>query len=348
MNPWTSERDKRGCFSHSPCRTCSHLDLCPLGCYISLCTHSLPSIPLLPLAIFLPCIHPIMASSDSSTLSHQAHAPHQSSPQKKPPGIPLKRRLEAGEQIYGAFHLSFSPWTAEVLGWAGYDFVVVDMEHGAGDTFEAVPVLQALAVTGTPAVLRVANNDPVLIKKALDLGPQGIMIPMVDSVEDATKAVAACRYPPKGIRGVAYNVVRASRYGLDPTYLDKCEDDLFIMVQIESLQAAKDILDIASVEGIDCVQIGPLDLTASAGFLRSDNRETVKTLLRKAENSLLSSPNKVAYLSGFAVPDDPPQALYKRGYDLVLGAVDVALFRDAATADIKKSKAPTCSPIAAD
>lgn len=146
--------------------------------------------------------------------------------------ITLKERLRNGEQLYGAFSVSFSPVVAEILGWSGYDFVVVDMEHGPGDTMAALPILQALASTGTPAILRIPANDPVWAKKALDLGPAGIMFPMINDASAARDAVSACRYPPAGIRGAAFPIVRAARYGLDPSYLSRCEDDLLIMCQV--------------------------------------------------------------------------------------------------------------------
>lgn len=144
----------------------------------------------------------------------------------------LKERLRDGEQLYGAFSVSFSPVVAEILGWAGYDYVVVDMEHGPGDTMAAVPMLQALASTGTPAILRLPVNDPVWAKKALDLGPAGIMFPMINDAAAARDAVRSCRYPPAGVRGAAFPIVRAARYGLDPDYLSRCEDDLLIMCQV--------------------------------------------------------------------------------------------------------------------
>lgn len=138
--------------------------------------------------------------------------------------------------MYGAFSLSFSPVVAEILGWGGYDFVVVDTEHGPGETMAALPILQALASTNTPAVLRLPVNDPIWVKKALDLGPSGIMFPMVNNAEAARCAVRSCRYPPRGIRGAANSIIRAARYGLDPSYLSRSEDDLLIICQVHTPQ----------------------------------------------------------------------------------------------------------------
>ncbi|KAG6557494.1 hypothetical protein Mapa_000767 [Marchantia paleacea] len=249
----------------------------------------------------------------------------------------LKSRLLAGEKLYGAFSLSFSNVVAEILGWAGYDFVVVDMEHGPGDTFAALPVLQALAATNTSAVIRLPVNDPALVKKALDLGPAGIMFPMIENAEEARRAVAACRYPPFGIRGAAHPLVRASRYGLNACYLDSCEQDLLVMCQVETEAAVNRIPEIAGVEGVDCIQMGPLDLKASIGLLRQPGEPGGLDLLKRAETAVFSCERKVL-LAGFTNPESSSEQLFERGYDIVSGAVDVALLRDAAVADLKKNK----------
>lgn len=249
----------------------------------------------------------------------------------------IKSRLSGGEQLYGAFMVSFSTVVAEILGYAGYDFVVVDMEHGPGDTISALSILQTLAGTGTPAILRLPFNDPVLVKKALDLGPAGLMFPMIEDAEGARRAVAACRYPPQGIRGAAHSLIRASRYGLNSEYLQRCEEELFIMCQVESKEAVECIPQIAEVEGVDCIQMGPTDLRASIGLLRSPGDSRAKELLRAAEKAVLSSKRKV-HLAGFATPEDPPGFLFQQGYDMVSGAVDVCLMRDAVVDDLRKNK----------
>jgi 2-keto-3-deoxy-L-rhamnonate aldolase RhmA len=251
----------------------------------------------------------------------------------------LKERLASGEQLYGAFSVSFSPIVAEILGWAQYDFVVVDMEHGPGGTMAALPVLQVLASTGTPAILRLPANDPMWAKKALDLGPAGIMFPMIENANAAQNAVRACRYPPKGIRGAAFPIVRAARYGLDYSYLDRCEaEELLIMCQVESVEAVKNIPEIAAVEGVDCIQMGPLDLRADMGLLGFPTDSSPSNLLREAEEMVKSTG---VYLCGFATADDSPSALMELGYDMVSGAVDVGLLRNAAVADVQQHKQKT-------
>eukprot|EP00252_Welwitschia_mirabilis_P016985 TRINITY_DN37778_c0_g1_i1.p1 TRINITY_DN37778_c0_g1~~TRINITY_DN37778_c0_g1_i1.p1 ORF type:complete len:338 (+),score=36.32 TRINITY_DN37778_c0_g1_i1:133-1146(+) len=250
--------------------------------------------------------------------------------------LSLKQRLAAGEKLYGMFMMGFSPVIAEIAGYAGYDYVVVDMEHGPGGNMSALTVLQALASTGTPAVLRIPENSPVAAKKALDLGPQGIMIPLVDSPKSARKAVSYCKYPPRGVRGVAYSAVRASKYGLDNRDLATYEDDLLIMCQVESVEAVDKVEDIAAVEGVDCIQMGPTDLAADMGFLNDLTNDKVMEMRMRAEKTVLKKGD--AFLAGFAMPGDPPLQILSRGYHMIAGAVDVMLIRDAMVADLERHK----------
>lgn len=236
---------------------------------------------------------------------------------------------------------------AEIAGLAGYDFVVVDMEHGHGGISDALPCLHALAATGTPAILRLPESSATWAKKALDLGPQGIMFPMIESAKNAKKAVSYCRFPPAGVRGSAHTVVRASGYGTNDGYLTNYEEELLIMCQVESEEGVKKIEEISAVDGVDCVQMGPLDLSASLGYLWDPGNKKVRQVLREAEKGVLSSlaaaENKKmdgagAYLAGFAMPHDGPEQLKSRGYHMVSGAVDVGLFKSAALEDVKRFK----------
>ncbi|KAI5073866.1 hypothetical protein GOP47_0011879 [Adiantum capillus-veneris] len=246
----------------------------------------------------------------------------------------LKARLQAGEKVYGGFLVTQTPFFAEMMGLVGYDYVVVDLEHGPGETKAALQCLRALEAVGTPAIIRVGFNDQVLLKKALDLGPAGVIVPMVQNAERAAFAVSCCRYPPRGIRG-AHPFVRATKFGLDKSYVHSYENDLLIICQIESAQAVDLIHEIAAVDGVDGLMIGPRDLSASIGCFADPTNPSLAVLIDKAEKAVLSSPRKV-FLKGIARPElDPPPALYKRGYDIVSGTMDVVLFTTAALADIK-------------
>ncbi|KAG4400942.1 hypothetical protein GLYMA_07G166800v4 [Glycine max] len=185
-----------------------------------------------------------------STPSSSSAATSPSSP------LNLKSRLRNGETLYGLFLLSFSPTLAEIAGHAGYDFVVVDMEHGPGGIRDALPCLHALAAANTAAILRVPESTAAWAKKALDLGPQGLMFPMIESPLSAQDAVSYCRFPPTGLRGAAHPIVRASKYGLDDEYLGNYLDELLIMCQVESEEGVANTGAIAAVDGVDCVQMG--------------------------------------------------------------------------------------------
>lgn len=260
----------------------------------------------------------------------------------------LKSRLAAGETLYGLFLLSFSPTLAEIAGLAGYDYVVVDMEHGPGGIAEALPCLRTLAATRTPAILRLPEPTAAWAKKALDLGPQGLMFPMIETPAAAELAVSYSRFPPRGVRGSAHTVVRASAYGIDDGYLARVEEELLVMCQVETTAGVAGIEAIAAVEGVDVVQMGPLDLSASMGYLWDPGNRKVREVLKDAERRVLGMRKKAAaaegegggergpYLGGFAMPHDRPVDLKMRGYHMVAGAVDLGLFRQAAVEDVRR------------
>lgn len=145
----------------------------------------------------------------------------------------LKARLAAGEILYGIFLLSFSPTIAEIAGLAGYDYVVIDMEHGPGGISDSLHCLRALESTHTPVILRVPERSAAWTKKALDIGPQGVLFPSIESVSAAEMAVSYSRFRPRGVRGVARSVIRASEYGFNiDAYISRCEEDLLIICQV--------------------------------------------------------------------------------------------------------------------
>ncbi|XP_047983016.1 2-keto-3-deoxy-L-rhamnonate aldolase-like [Salvia hispanica] len=273
--------------------------------------------------------------------SKHQHLTHSSTNSTAVPAVSpprsLKSRLKNGETLYGIFLLTFSPTLAEIAGLAGYDFAVVDMEHGHGGISDALPCLHALAAANTAAVLRIPESTAAWAKKALDLGPQGIMFPMIDNPKSARKAVSYCRFPPNGVRGSAHTIVRASGYGIDEGYLSNVEEELLLMCQVESEEGVKNIDEIAAVEGMDCVQMGPRDLSASMGYLSDPGHKKVKEALRGEEKAVLKG--KAAYLSGVVAPHDPATELRRRGYHMVLAGADVGLFRSAAVKDVRRFKA---------
>ena len=178
----------------------------------------------------------------------------------------FKRALTGDLPPLGVWLMSGAAATAEALGCAGFDFVVVDMEHVPIDTPQMIDILRTVAGTPASAVTRVPWNDMVMVKRALDAGAQSLMFPYVQNADEAKRAVAYTRYPPDGIRGVAA-MHRASRYSTVANYLKLAADEVCVIVQIETLAALDQLEAIASVPGVDSIFVGPGDLSASMGCL---------------------------------------------------------------------------------
>jgi 2-dehydro-3-deoxyglucarate aldolase/4-hydroxy-2-oxoheptanedioate aldolase len=193
----------------------------------------------------------------------------------------FKRALHAGRPLFGVWLMSGAASTAEAMGCAGFDFVVVDTEHVPVDAPQMIDLLRAVAGTPAPAVVRLPWNDIVLVKRALDAGAQTVMLPFVQNADEAARAVAYTRYPPEGVRGVA-GVHRANRYSTVPGYFHAAAAELCVAVQIETAAALEALPAIAAVPGIDTIFIGPNDLAASMGLLGDMGHPRVKDALRHA------------------------------------------------------------------
>lgn len=179
----------------------------------------------------------------------------------------LKRRLLDGDTLVGCFLNLGSPLTSEIMGRAGFDFAVIDLEHGSGTEVDVLPQLQALEATEAGAIVRVESHERQRAHRVLDLGSEGIMFPRVDSAADAARAVAGLRYPPEGVRGVAA-ANRACDFGVSyREYMGTSASTLLGVVQIESEGALAAVDEIAAVDGVDVLFVGPMDLTASLGIL---------------------------------------------------------------------------------
>ncbi len=248
----------------------------------------------------------------------------------------LKQRLAAGKKALGCWCFTHNNVAAEILGHAGYDFVLIDHEHGFGGNTDAVGQMQALQAFASTILIRVPVNDPVPIKRALDIGAEGVMVPMVETAEDARAAVAACRYPPAGMRGCANAVVRASDYGLRAAdYLRQANDRVFVMVQIESPKSVDNIAEIAAVEGVDALFIGPSDLAASTGQPGDFDHPEVKAMLARAEDAITTSGKPMGAVphSGMGWPE-----LFAHGYDIVAAGSDISLLRTAAVEQVAQHR----------
>ena len=176
----------------------------------------------------------------------------------------LRRRVAAGEATLGTFIGTASAVTGEVCAAAGPDWLLLDLEHGAGGEEQLQSLVPAAGAYGVPVVVRVETAARIRIGRALDLGAAGIMLPRLDSADDVATALRHLRYPPHGDRGVAtYN--RACRYGLDSGALDRADRDVLAVVQIESAAAAEEVDKIATLDGVDVLFVGPRDLSHDLG-----------------------------------------------------------------------------------
>jgi 4-hydroxy-2-oxoheptanedioate aldolase len=177
----------------------------------------------------------------------------------------FRQRVLAGEWLGGAFVNLGSSLTAEIAGRSGFDWLVIDHEHGPGSDETLLHQLQAVASTPAVPIVRIANNETVRFKRALDLGAAGVMVPYVNTVEEARAAVAAVRFPPHGIRGVAKST-RAAFFGQDfDSYYGHAHERLITMAQIETPEAVEQAAAIAAVDGVDVLFVGPVDLTTHYG-----------------------------------------------------------------------------------
>ncbi|MEO6322330.1 MAG: aldolase/citrate lyase family protein, partial [Polaromonas sp.] len=178
----------------------------------------------------------------------------------------LKRDLLAGKRLIGCWSSLSNAITTEALGVAGFDWILLDGEHSPNDVSTFIPQLMALKDSVSAPVVRPTSNDTVEIKRLLDAGFYNVLIPFVESAEEARRAVAATRYPPQGIRGVSISQ-RSNRYGTVPDYFKSVNEHICVMVQIESHAGVAAARESAAIDGVDCIFVGPSDLAAGMGHL---------------------------------------------------------------------------------
>jgi 4-hydroxy-2-oxoheptanedioate aldolase len=199
-------------------------------------------------------------------------------------GLPpnsLKAALREQRPQIGLWSSLSSNIVAEVLAYAGYDWIVIDTEHAPSDTMDVLAQLQGLAAGTAEPVVRVAWNDAVRMKRLLDIGARSLLVPFVQSAAEAKAAVAATRYPPHGIRGVSV-AHRANRFGRIPGYLQNAQQEICVLVQLETRAALAALEDIAAVDGVDGLFIGPSDLAADFGQLGNAAHAEVQAAIAEA------------------------------------------------------------------
>ncbi len=210
----------------------------------------------------------------------------------------FKAALKAGKPQTGLWVSLANAYAAEIVAGSGFDWLLLDTEHSPGGVDSVLAQLQAVAPYPVSPVVRPDTNDTVLIKRYLDIGAQTLLIPYVQNADEARSAVAAMRYPPKGVRGVG-GTTRATRFGRVAGYAQHAEEELCLLVQIETGEALDRLEEIASVDGVDGVFIGPNDLAASLGYLGDLKHPEVIAAIEDALNRLKA----IGKPAGILTPD---------------------------------------------
>lgn len=246
----------------------------------------------------------------------------------------FKAKLGKQQQI-GFFATLGAPGLTEMLAGCGFDWVLVDTEHSPIELPDVIDHLRVITGAGLPALVRPAWNDRVIIKRVLDQGAQTLLIPYVESAEEAAEAVASIRFPPKGARGVSGSS-RSSNYGLDADYFARAEAELCLIVQIESLNALEKIEQIAGVDGVDAVFIGPSDLAASMGHIGNAQHPDVQAAIDDGFRRLKAMGKHTGYLTG---NEDEFRRRMAQGIDFISFATDAVFIRNSTLALTKRLKA---------
>jgi 4-hydroxy-2-oxoheptanedioate aldolase len=241
----------------------------------------------------------------------------------------LKQQLQSGEMALGCFLSLGSPLVSELMGNAGYDWALVDLEHGAGGESEALLQLQALSATPAAGIVRVESHARQRAHRILDLGAHGIMFPRVDTEADALAAAAAMRYPPAGVRGVAFSN-RACAFGSNfRPYLEASHEALLTVVQIETATAVRNVESIAAAPGVDVLFIGPSDLSHSLGILGQFDHPD----FRAAIGATATAAQRHGRMLGILLPQPSDlERYYDLGFRFIASGSDAVLLNNAARA----------------
>ncbi len=242
----------------------------------------------------------------------------------------FKHALAAGQAQIGLWSAFPSPYVTELLGGSGYDWIMLDTEHSPNDVPQVMAQLQALDAAQqqrpTSAVVRPAWNDSVLIKRYLDIGAQTLLVPFVQNAQEAQAAVDAMRYAPAGIRGMGGST-RASNFGRDSSYIAQAQQELCLLVQVETQEALAEIEAIAAIEGVDGIFIGPADLSASMCYPGQPRHPAVDAAINDAIRRIRAAGKAPGILM---VDETRARECLALGAQFVAVAMDLILLRTAA------------------
>lgn len=240
---------------------------------------------------------------------------------------PFKTAIASGQRQIGFWLSMADPYLAEVSATANFHWLLIDGEHAPNDVRTILAQLQAVAPYAAEPVVRPVNGDPALLKRLLDIGARNLLVPMIDTAEQALACVSAVRYPPHGMRGVGSAVGRASRWSARTDYLDVADSEVCLLVQAETATALDNLEAICAVDGVDGVFIGPADLAASMGHRGKPGHPEVQQAIENAMRTIVRSGKAAGTLTS-------DQTLARRYLDLgctfVATGVDILMFANAA------------------
>jgi 4-hydroxy-2-oxoheptanedioate aldolase len=233
----------------------------------------------------------------------------------------FKAALKAGQLQIGLWSSLCSALSADIIGDSGFDWILIDTEHSPNELPTVLAQLQALATSTASPIVRPAWNDPVLLKRVLDIGAQTVLIPFIQDADAAERAVSACRYPPSGVRGVTASG-RASRFGRVKNYLKQADDEICVLLQVETAEAIRNLEAIAAVPNVDGVFVGPADLAASMGHIGNSAHPDVQDAIADVAKRL----RKIGKPGGILTPNEAEADRYiDWGYRFVAVGTDVGL-----------------------
>jgi 4-hydroxy-2-oxoheptanedioate aldolase len=248
----------------------------------------------------------------------------------------LKSRLGAGEVQFGLFVAMVDPVAAEITAGAGFDWLMIDMEHAPNDLRTVLHQLQAMAGSGVSIAVRPPVGDPVSIKRLLDIGVQTLVIPMVESSAQAAALVDAIRYPPRGIRGVGPSMARAAQWNRIEGYLGAADHQICLVCQVESVAGVAAAERIAAVDGVDAVFVGPSDLAASMGHVGQPGHIDVQRAVAEALGAITRTGTAAGV---FASSVEAARVYAASGATMIAVGSDIAVFAKA-TAQLAESLRP--------
>jgi 2-dehydro-3-deoxy-L-rhamnonate aldolase len=238
----------------------------------------------------------------------------------------FKNAIAKGDVQIGLWLSTATSYMAEISATSGYDWLLLDGEHAPNTIQTQYAQLQAIAPYSSHPIIRVAEGNRTLIKQALDIGAQTLLVPMINSAQDAQEMVSAMCYPPKGVRGVGASVARASRWGRVNDYMQVAEENLCLLVQAETKEAIDNLDEITKVDGVDGVFIGPADLSASLGYVDNAGHPEMQAIIEKSIKRIRALGKAAGTL---AVDPEMAKKCIEWGASFVAVAVDTMLYTQA-------------------